>query len=122
MRRDARAAVRSSRVPRPASGAPPGYRAATPGATRSPWSPSARRWRQATWRSAAPLGNGRALASCVRRPCGSARSEEHTSELQSQFHLVCRLQLEKKKKKKRKKKKQKKKKKKLKDKQKRKRD
>src|SRR6266481_2511978 len=28
------------------------------------------------------------------------RSEEHTSELQSQFHLVCRLLLEKKKKKK----------------------
>src|SRR5689334_24375649 len=27
---------------------------------------------------------------------GSARSEEHTSELQSQFHLVCRLLLEKK--------------------------
>src|SRR5689334_24779686 len=27
-----------------------------------------------------------------------ARSEEHTSELQSQFHLVCRLLLEKKKK------------------------
>src|SRR6267143_3959871 len=47
------------------------------------------------------------------------RSEEHTSELQSQFHLVCRLLLEKKKKKwktkkiknKKKKKKQKKKKK-----------
>src|SRR5689334_23486368 len=42
-----------------------------------------------------------------RRPakrCGWAsgrrpRSEEHTSELQSQFHLVCRLLLEKKKKK-----------------------
>src|SRR5689334_24014355 len=32
-------------------------------------------------------------ASC--RRC--ARSEEHTSELQSQFHLVCRLLLEKKK-------------------------
>src|SRR5438309_7475818 len=35
--------------------------------------------------------------------CGIAplevRSEEHTSELQSQFHLVCRLLLEKKKKK-----------------------
>src|SRR5689334_24958380 len=31
------------------------------------------------------------------RPCGT-RSEEHTSELQSQFHLVCRLLLEKKKK------------------------
>src|SRR5438309_6083542 len=30
----------------------------------------------------------------------SLRSEEHTSELQSQFHLVCRLLLEKKKKKK----------------------
>src|SRR5689334_24193127 len=31
-----------------------------------------------------------------------ARSEEHTSELQSQFHLVCRLLLEKKKKNKKK--------------------
>src|SRR5438309_9238036 len=34
------------------------------------------------------------------RPCrgkGCDRSEEHTSELQSQFHLVCRLLLEKKK-------------------------
>src|SRR5438309_6217497 len=29
---------------------------------------------------------------------GTHRSEEHTSELQSQFHLVCRLLLEKKKK------------------------
>src|SRR5205809_1419448 len=34
-----------------------------------------------------------------RRP---ARSEEHTSELQSRLHLVCRLLLEKKKKKKKK--------------------
>src|SRR5438309_8488162 len=32
-----------------------------------------------------------------------SRSEEHTSELQSQFHLVCRLLLEKKKNKKKKK-------------------
>src|SRR5689334_23759950 len=31
------------------------------------------------------------------RPGRRARSEEHTSELQSQFHLVCRLLLEKKK-------------------------
>src|SRR5438309_5345597 len=41
--------------------------------------------------------------SSVRLPpqiCGGKRSEEHTSELQSQFHLVCRLLLEKKKKKK----------------------
>src|SRR5690625_7012860 len=30
--------------------------------------------------------------------CGSFRSEEHTSELQSRGHLVCRLLLEKKKK------------------------
>src|SRR5205809_1934654 len=36
-----------------------------------------------------------------RRPCpafGIRRSEEHTSELQSRLHLVCRLLLEKKKK------------------------
>src|SRR5438309_6859524 len=39
-----------------------------------------------------PLSRGTA-----RRP--DERSEEHTSELQSQFHLVCRLLLEKKKKK-----------------------
>src|SRR5579863_10656285 len=37
------------------------------------------------------------LASEVNRPKGS-RSEEHTSELQSPVHLVCRLLLEKKKK------------------------
>src|SRR2546422_8401270 len=29
--------------------------------------------------------------------CGEPRSEEHTSELQSRLHLVCRLLLEKKK-------------------------
>src|SRR5688572_31070777 len=39
---------------------------------------------------------------------GEGRSEEHTSELQSQSNLVCRLLLEKKKKKKKKKKLQKK--------------
>src|SRR5687768_17776239 len=33
---------------------------------------------------------------------GAVRSEEHTSELQSRLHLVCRLLLEKKKKKRRK--------------------
>src|SRR2546429_6900288 len=31
-------------------------------------------------------------------PAGRGRSEEHTSELQSRLHLVCRLLLEKKKK------------------------
>src|SRR5689334_24180065 len=34
----------------------------------------------------------------ARRRSDDGRSEEHTSELQSQFHLVCRLLLEKKKK------------------------
>src|SRR5437868_10344325 len=33
---------------------------------------------------------------CAPRRCGAARSEEHTSELQSRFDLVCRLLLEKK--------------------------
>src|SRR2546430_7380388 len=35
---------------------------------------------------------------CGDRRSGSSRSEEHTSELQSQSNLVCRLLLEKKKK------------------------
>src|SRR3989475_13237650 len=39
------------------------------------------------------------LASSVLRSTGYSRSEEHTSELQSQSNLVCRLLLEKKKKK-----------------------
>src|SRR2546422_7160206 len=48
-----------------------------------------------------PCGNGSACRN-TERDCGvrSARSEEHTSELQSRLHLVCRLLLEKKKKKK----------------------
>src|SRR5689334_23901274 len=33
----------------------------------------------------------------IHAPVQPERSEEHTSELQSQFHLVCRLLLEKKK-------------------------
>src|SRR5438045_8399660 len=40
-----------------------------------------------------------AAASAARRVASSDRSEEHTSELQSLRHLVCRLLLEKKKKK-----------------------
>src|SRR5687768_18019513 len=49
------------------------------------------------------LSTGKTPArSCARdvRPAPCARSEEHTSELQSRLHLVCRLLLEKKKKKK----------------------
>src|SRR5689334_24240696 len=41
-----------------------------------------------------PGGESHWIHSCFARPIG--RSEEHTSELQSQFHLVCRLLLEKK--------------------------
>src|SRR5437879_11574069 len=39
-------------------------------------------------------------SSCSAMTMGTARSEEHTSELQSPMYLVCRLLLEKKKKKK----------------------
>src|SRR2546429_9373186 len=44
---------------------------------------------------------GRCRARCPIRTVRRERSEEHTSELQSRLHLVCRLLLEKKKKKKR---------------------
>src|SRR5689334_24847507 len=44
----------------------------------------------------APAGGVAILA--LQQHARRARSEEHTSELQSQFHLVCRLLLEKKKK------------------------
>src|SRR5690348_17635613 len=43
------------------------------------------------------LPPGASPACCSHPPCGSGRSEEHTSELQSPVHLVCRLLLEKKK-------------------------
>src|SRR5689334_24516341 len=46
-------------------------------------------WRLRTRQARRCSGNG---SSSSRR----SRSEEHTSELQSQFHLVCRLLLEKK--------------------------
>src|SRR6267143_6297908 len=49
---------------------------------------------RATRRSVSPSLRSTSCASCGR----PSRSEEHTSELQSQFHLVCRLLLEKKKK------------------------
>src|SRR2546429_3744766 len=51
-------------------------------------------------RSGAPAGHGRrARVRAARHDTGRrARSEEHTSELQSRLHLVCRLLLEKKKK------------------------
>src|SRR2546427_8861351 len=45
----------------------------------------------------AERGSGRGRANCGDRPLRLSRSEEHTSELQSQSNLVCRLLLEKKK-------------------------
>src|SRR5262245_62377185 len=52
-------------------------------------------WRGAVLAAAAGLAGERAP---IPRPPAAARSEEHTSELQSLRHLVCRLLLEKKKK------------------------
>src|SRR5688572_31570623 len=50
---------------------------------------------QSRYRATVPHTQRRA----ARDACAAARSEEHTSELQSQSNLVCRLLLEKKKKK-----------------------
>src|SRR5689334_23606187 len=47
------------------------------------------------WASANPRIQGSTADACSVSGSGD-RSEEHTSELQSQFHLVCRLLLEKK--------------------------
>src|SRR5436305_7888779 len=62
-------------------------------------------FRSVPWRVRWPGGSGRSTPSSTRCPggtgqciCTPARSEEHTSELQSRPHLVCRLLLEKKKK------------------------
>src|SRR2546427_5854834 len=59
----------------------------------------ARAWSEA----AGQYGPGAVPAPCAARWHGAGRSEEHTSELQSQSNLVCRLLLEKKKKKKKRK-------------------
>src|SRR2546427_6697121 len=67
-----------------------------PAWTPAKWRPCAAGPASATWQccwSAADEPAGELLAMA-----GPARSEEHTSELQSQSNLVCRLLLEKKKK------------------------
>src|SRR5687768_17888204 len=62
----------------------------------------ARRLHSSGDRSAGDRGEGRSrgngVAGGARRLSHCLRSEEHTSELQSRLHLVCRLLLEKKKK------------------------
>src|SRR2546429_3769863 len=55
------------------------------GASTAPFVSSAVRWWQVVGSSRSPVR------------AGVSRSEEHTSELQSRLHLVCRLLLEKKK-------------------------
>src|SRR6266487_6998307 len=54
-------------------------------------------WAGTTTRAAHPSSRGRSARSDRRRVGRALRSEEHTSELQSPVHLVCRLLLEKKK-------------------------
>src|SRR3712207_8538238 len=67
---------------------------------RSPAPARAGRRRAAGVRAAVPAGAADRAGRAVRgvRRGGRARSEEHTSELQSRQYLVCRLLLEKKKK------------------------
>src|SRR2546422_1618441 len=58
------------------------------------WSPAADADTQTTWRY--PL-ESMAIEGSPESRVKTSRSEEHTSELQSRLHLVCRLLLEKKK-------------------------
>src|SRR5205823_7501021 len=78
---------------------PPAQRSVTTAwVTRLGWRPGqsgsvAATW---TWATVLPPDTSSACSGSLRLP-GSARSEEHTSELQSLAYLVCRLLLEKKK-------------------------
>src|SRR5438067_13730554 len=54
-------------------------------------------WCLASHPRAGPIPGGRPRHRLPVRGCEARRSEEHTSELQSRFDLVCRLLLEKKK-------------------------
>src|SRR2546427_6617675 len=74
---------------------------ASPVPSRVPRTPSATSVRSTTGSIERPTRARSWATSVAPSPSGSfARSEEHTSELQSQSNLVCRLLLEKKKKKK----------------------
>src|SRR5438309_836832 len=68
-----------------------------PTSTLFPYTTLFRSARLADVRAAEDRDTNRVLADLGPAAAGQAlRSEEHTSELQSQFHLVCRLLLEKK--------------------------
>src|SRR3989475_5085792 len=57
------------------------------------------RWTREPWVAAySERGSWKKVCNCTLSQPRRARSEEHTSELQSQSNLVCRLLLEKKKK------------------------
>src|SRR5687768_17957906 len=66
-----------------------------PRSTLFPYTTLFRSWRARRRRPPSPASARRGRGSRRPRP---SRSEEHTSELQSRLHLVCRLLLEKKKK------------------------
>src|SRR3712207_6995811 len=65
------------------------------------WAVRTRRTRRRSARprpcSCWPAARARTTSATCPSSCAAARSEEHTSELQSRQHLVCRLLLEKKK-------------------------
>src|SRR5207253_7071207 len=82
LRRAVAAHARGSRSP---EGPPRSQRAALAGARHAEGRGASIRWRR------------RGAVRALRRLASAARSEEHTSELQSRGHLVCRLLLEKKK-------------------------
>src|SRR2546429_7158116 len=68
-----------------------------PRSTLFPYTTLFRSVRHPSW--SRPQGSRPAPVRTARRSrCAGHRSEEHTSELQSRLHLVCRLLLEKKKK------------------------
>src|SRR2546422_6083691 len=93
MRRDARAGVAVSLL----------LSLAGPCAAQTAWQPSPGHTQVPIWPGAVPDARplaGPEVSGTVVDGVGSKRrSEEHTSELQSRLHLVCRLLLEKKKKK-----------------------
>src|SRR5205809_2506840 len=64
--------------------------------TRTRASAAARRYKHRSPDQSPPSRRRRSFSARPPRPTRAARSEEHTSELQSRLHLVCRLLLEKK--------------------------
>src|SRR2546429_3334654 len=89
-------AGRPFRIKLPSSRSLYAYRRNPIGGPMSPPLPSAP-WHLAQRDSKAWRPTSTASTSCTASPEIIIRSEEHTSELQSRLHLVCRLLLEKKK-------------------------